>query len=920
MSEYQDPTQEEHSPARSTMSIADRLSKLPNHRVRQMKENEKRVQRMKCEKSFMAEVQARKAYRLADYQRVQEKVMQQIQDRTQQSPQRVVTPKPTEPQFDPVKVVHEFSGSIRCLELTQGGATIWTGDNDGTISIRNGMTGEIVHHIPSSGGLYVDSLFATETHMWVGMNDGTVRIYDHLVYILVSEATFHKESVTCFTSTFDGKVFSASSDASIVKWDTEANGFALMTKLVGYSTSMIRCMACYGYNLFTGGDDAIIRCMDTEAGSGQELRDFAGHEDAVNCLVVQDGYLFSGSKDTTIKAWNMEHGECIWTFGDNQGPVHQAPVTSFIGDTVAHRFWSADAEGTIHVWESTPENDFQHVMQLKGHEGPPVISLRAFCTIDAIKLWSLAANGKNRIWYSSVNRMEDAVQSTIDAMETIIQQDLIELAKWKELINKLRQVDERRKTELASALMGTCEAATMRAYLHKWHRWLGVNRQNKRREKIKQMLEAGSTKRTLFTYYQKLERFYVAQKNLRRKQAMVRGLQAQNKRSLQMMYWKKMKCFAMVTKQRGKALQFSDAVAGRAFDGLYRGSWKTWKQFVDLKSRSRRRDLVSDNIARLSEKTVLQTFYFKLRSYRLYRLKLDRRSRCSGVLESAANRQTAFYYFKKLLFFTRMSRHKRRRIIQVEIFGKKADAKVLSVYYSKLHGFYSHAKKDVLRSKIEAEQATHEDLSAQYSAKKAVLERLKLLEDKRREIQDAMEARATAEKRRAKAEEDLAKLQEQLQAKESGTQEDKKERTKNEMVEDIMAKLKAKCLNYHLDYSTIQKIRDQTRQIPTYKIFLEAHMSIKRVVIDVTKMNQVAGARWKGLDKAIDNIPDHQKSTILHSIKTMIVCYDLMSTETKDDLETDDEILENTDYLETMVNIAVRHRDSKLGRAAYRVR
>ena len=127
-----------------------------------------------------------------------------------------------------------------------------------------------------------------------------------------------------------------------------------------------------------------------------------------------------------------------------------------------------------------------------------------------------------------------------------------------------------------------------------------------------------------------------------------------------------------------------------------------------------------------------------------------------------------------------------------------------------------------------------------------------------------------------------------------------------------MAKLKAKCLNYHLDYSTIQKIRDQTKQIPTFKIFLEAHMSIKRVVIDVTKMNQESGARWKGLDSAIDNIPDHQKSTILHSIKTMIICFDLMSQETKEDLETDDEILENTDYLETMVNIAVKHRDSKV--------
>ena len=346
------------SPGRESMatSAAARLYDMPSHRVREMRENHKRVQRMKLEKKFMEEVSLRKCYKLGDYHRLQEEEMLAIKEKPVRSPPRQVSKKVVEVRPNPINVVHEFSGSIRCLELTQGGATIWTGDNDGTISIRNGMTGEVVHHIPASGGLYVDSLFATEKHMWVGMNDGTVRIYDHLVYILVSEATFHKGSVTCFTSTFDGKVFSASSDASIVKWDTEANSFALMTKILGSSTSMIRCMACYGYNLFTGGDDMVIRCMDTEAGSGQELRDFVGHTDAVNCLIVQDGYLFSGSKDNTIRAWNMEHGECIWELGATGGPSHEAPVTAFIGDVVAHRFWSADANGIIHVWESTPEN------------------------------------------------------------------------------------------------------------------------------------------------------------------------------------------------------------------------------------------------------------------------------------------------------------------------------------------------------------------------------------------------------------------------------------------------------------------------------------------------------------------------------------------------------------------------------------
>ena len=270
------------------------------------------------------------------------------------------------------------------------------------------------------------------------------------------------------------------------------------------------------------------------------------------------------------------------------------------------------------------------------------------------------------------------------------------------------------------------------------------------------------------------------------------------------------------------------------------------------------------------------------------------------------------------------------------IFGDKANNKLAAIYFNKWLKFHNGEAKDVIRRNIELEQQKNEDLTAQYEAKKAVLERLKLLDAKRKEIQAAKDANEKAQleyatraqlrlilihprahthphpsHRKAKAEEDLVRLLDNLKNKQDGVEEER-EKTKNEMLEDVMAILKAKCLNYHLDYTLIQKVRDQTKQIPVQKIFLEAHMSIKRVVIDVSKYNQVAGQRWKGLDRNIDNIPDHHKSTILHAIKTMIICYDLMSTDLKDNLETDDEILENTDYLEAMVNIAIKHRDAKV--------
>eukprot|EP01064_Diplonema_japonicum_P015985 TRINITY_DN24028_c0_g1_i1.p1 TRINITY_DN24028_c0_g1~~TRINITY_DN24028_c0_g1_i1.p1 ORF type:complete len:922 (+),score=328.54 TRINITY_DN24028_c0_g1_i1:49-2814(+) len=921
MSEGEVPRDHDISPGResSRTTMHDRLFNLPGHREREMNENMKRVQRMKLEKKFMAAVSQGQRYKLGDYHKLQEDEALKITDKPLLTPPRAVPKKKVERDFDPIRVIHEFSGSIRCLELTQGGATVWTGDNDGTISVRNGMTGKIVHHLAESGGLYVDSLFATESHMWVGLNDGTVRIYDHLVYILVSEATHHQGSVSCFTSTFDGKVFSASTDGSIVKWDTEHNSFALMQSLRN-SPEMIRCIACYGYNLFCAGDDKIIRCLDTEAGASQEIREFVGHTDAINALLVQDGYLFSASKDCTIKAWNMEHGECIWELGINSNLAHSSAVTALIGDPVAHRFWSADANGIMHVWESIPENDFKHVMTLKDHEGPPIICLRSFCTIDAVKLWSLAANGKNRIWYSAVNKMEDAVQQTIDGMESIINQDLVEIAKWKELIMKLESIDTRRKNELSSALESTCAWGLTRAYLHKWHRWLSVNRQKKRREKIAEMLLASTSKGQMFLCFQKLERYLLQNKDIRRKKAMARGVLVSNNRALQLLYWKKMKCHAMVKKREQTTLEMAEVIAAHSHDGLRRLTWKKWRKYLDVLVRRKKRQVVADNLARVTNKGVMQHYYFKLRSYRLYRLKMARKLKSAEILFGTSNRGSMMCYYRKLRLHTQMQIRKNRRGVICDIFGGKTDQVLMARYYDKLYAYYKQESKEKLKRKIALEEEKNRDLSEQYEAKKIVLERLKVLDNKRKEIEKAREAKAKAEERKQKAADELVDLEAKLEKKLKG-EEEKVEKAKTEMVEDVMAMLKAKCLNYHLDYTLIQKIRDQTsKQLPVTKIFLEAHMSIKRVIIDVTKFNQVSGERWKGLDKAMHHIPDHHKSTILHAIKTMIICYDLMSNDIKESLETDDEILANTEYLEQMVVIAVRHRDAKLGRAAYRVR
>jgi hypothetical protein len=88
--------------------------------------------------------------------------------------------------------------------------------------------------------------------MWTGFDDGSIRIYDQVVYILAFEASRHTQTVTAFAETFDGRMFSASLDGSVVKWDSEVREFALIGEL--RDTSHARHLRATACNLFVGFD------------------------------------------------------------------------------------------------------------------------------------------------------------------------------------------------------------------------------------------------------------------------------------------------------------------------------------------------------------------------------------------------------------------------------------------------------------------------------------------------------------------------------------------------------------------------------------------------------------------------------------------------------------------------------------------
>eukprot|EP00760_Papus_ankaliazontas_P009692 PhM_4_TR14118/c0_g1_i1/m.43063/K10260/FBXW7, SEL10; F-box and WD-40 domain protein 7 len=885
------------------------LTATPNSKKLLQMENAKKVQRRKLEKMFMQGIGSNyNIEHLEELKQALENEEPKVAPTPRPAPQTVrsVPQKPT----DTIRVVNEFSGSVRALELTQGGATLWTAEADGSIGVRSGMTGGVVHAIAKHGELMVESLYATDNHMWVGLDDGTVRVFDHLVYLCIHEAKFHTDAVTCFTVTFDGKVFSGSADTTIVKWDHERRSFELMTKILAGHTKAVRCLVSYGYHLFSGSEDPVIRCADTE--TGQKVQVYEGHTGAINALLVLDGFLFSASDDHSVRVWNIESGECLQVLTE---PDATAPVTSLVADVVGHRLWSADVDGIINVWDSNVDVGFKHIQTLTDHQGTAIKGMRNFCAIDATKVWSLASNGINRVWYSSLNKVEDAMQETIHAMQDILNEDVVELDKWSELIHRMRSVDERRKQELSDAMQRSSETSFFRIFYLKWARWIHVKRVISRRKTVCELLSSSTETGLRQAYYWKLWGYFKLRRQQFLRMSMTKNLLATTEKGLVNIYWKRMKEFRDKMKAKEQRVKLLESLVQSTDRGLVHAYYRRWFRLLDETKKKNKRLQVCDGLLRGTDVTLRRVYYFKLLKNMRAAKDARRRLMCCEALSSFTERGSMQIAYHKWERFAKIRRRLAKKRVIADALARSLDSNCLASAYATWCAVVKERQRQRLEDQIEQGKEKLADLCAQYKQVEHLLERQKLLEEAQARIDAAELEKAKRLDRIAALKREHEDLRNQISEKEKGVEDVKK--SISEQLNDIMAKLKAKVLNFHFDYALIAQMKGQHDKVK--KLFLEAHIRVKRVVVDLTKLTNPPPV-WPLTPDMIQKMPSHQIKVVLRAIKEMIIAFDMMDTKVRDSLESDEEIVSNAETLMLMADVCVQHIHKTLGKAATRVK
>ncbi|KAJ3307708.1 protein with putative role during mitosis [Blyttiomyces sp. JEL0837] len=110
-------------------------------------------------------------------------------------------------------------------------------------------------------------------------------------------------------------------------------------------TNAVSSLVITGGRLYSASKDSTIKEWDLQ--TGECLRTFVGHSRWVRSLCIGAGRIFSGSWDDTVREWDLESGECVRVF---EG-AHELGINSVLVDEHAARLYSGSDDRNIAVYD-----------------------------------------------------------------------------------------------------------------------------------------------------------------------------------------------------------------------------------------------------------------------------------------------------------------------------------------------------------------------------------------------------------------------------------------------------------------------------------------------------------------------------------------------------------------------------------------
>ncbi|MEZ2229879.1 MAG: trypsin-like peptidase domain-containing protein [Microcoleus sp.] len=216
----------------------------------------------------------------------------------------------------------------------------------------------------------VSSVSLATDYFATGNSNGTISVWNFPGGELKTTLRSHREAVNAVAISPDGKILASGSDDKTVKiWNLETG--ALLQTLSGHSDAVSTvAISANGEFLVSGSWDKTIKIWNLK--TGELLRTLTGHSGLVNTVAISPiaqipplskgglgGVLASGSKDGSIKLWDLASGQLIRTISGKNLSVLSVAFSPD-GKSLA----AGNGNGTIGLWNV---GNGQLIRRLSGH-------------------------------------------------------------------------------------------------------------------------------------------------------------------------------------------------------------------------------------------------------------------------------------------------------------------------------------------------------------------------------------------------------------------------------------------------------------------------------------------------------------------------------------------------------------------------
>lgn len=853
---------------------------------------------------------------------------------------------------------------IRCLAVAHGGASLWTGEEDGSISIRNGATGQVAFTIvappPTANGSgaapaqhaagdIVCTLYSPEegTQMWVGTQAGMVRVYDSRIFVRLHESTHPTSAgaVTSFVSSFNGRTFSAAGD-SIIKWGTSEQKFAVLLELT--HPTKVTAMRTHGYYLFVAGENDIV---SYEGETGQGLKMFRGHTAPITCLQIQAGLLLSGSDDGCVRAWEIESAEdvaCL-ILPERADAMAEATVAGgaaasnkqllgivdIIADQVTGQVWSVDRRGSIDIWSASSTGRFSFVRHIDGrvplpdpNSGAlptPVRQVTGAVAVDTSKIWTLGSNGFNMVWHSTHNVMESQMAIAAVQMERELEETHKDMAQWREFIRTRQVVYENLGKVVAGQLAVINESIAAHGAFSTWLRSVDLSKRKTRTAATVALVQQESEVHVRWNAFQQWITLVRQRQAQRAKDLMVETARKESERNRLVGQARQLLWFARQLQHRARVKAFVEGAGRAAEHNICSVVYRKWSAFRVIKRTPYLKGDRASIVQGFNEKTLLRQRYLTWMAFLMRRRRAKSAALRASTVNFFSDNELRARAFNALRIIADKKARRTLLLKQVDAMADRNTAPLLHAKFTAWHRLWARNQEERYRKAMEDSVGELKGLRDKFKTIEHLHRRRLLLvhaEEMVKRAQDALDACRQAQ---VDSRKEIVDLTAELEAKRLGAKQDR-ERSIAEQVDDLIAMLKSKTLNLHQDFALsatiIKKWQTSNYEHPAAKMFLEAHQAVKRLVVTWTGvMHLGAEEEWPLTEQLIkDKLQTHEVATILDAIKTLVVSFDLMTPAGRSSLDTDKEIQINAKWIGFLADHCIELRAARLGAAANRVR